>query len=432
MQRDQLDRDLFHTVTPSGLTVLSERLPGVRSAAVGVWVRAASAHEPPARMGVSHLLEHMVFKGTERRNAMQLAQALEGRGGSLDAFTSRDHTSYQAHVLDEDLPLAVEVLTDLVRRPLLRAEDLELERNVVLEEINGVEDTPDDLVFEVHARTLWPDHPYGYSILGTPDTVAALGVSDLKDVHRAGYYPSNFVVAAAGNVEHEHLLAALEREGWFEPDPAGRQPRPAAATEPAQRGVRRVVERETAQAHIVLGTDTFESRDPRRYALALLTNAMGGGMSSRLFQRVREELGLAYAIFSYQQFYQGTGQLGVYVGTAPATADRAEAEILAEFAKAAREGLSTEELEQGKRQLKGQVLLALENPTSRMHRLAGTVLNRDRYKTLDEIRAAIDAITADAVAAVAAEFFDPERQTMVVLGGDSGAGERMGLAAGRL
>jgi len=369
-------------------------------------------------MGVSHLLEHMVFKGTERRNARQLAMALEVRGGSLDAYTSRDHTSFQAHVLDEDLPLAVDVLTDLVRRPLLRREDLELERNVVLEEISGVEDTPDDLVFEIHSRTLWPEHPYGYSILGTPDTVAALGASDLKDVHRGGYYPANCVVAAAGNVDHDQVLASLEREGWFEPDAAGRPARPAADPEPARRGVRRAVERDTAQVHIVLGTDTFGSRDPRRYALALLTNAMGGGMSSRLFQRVREELGLAYAIFAYQHFYQGTGQLGVYIGTAPATAERAEAEIRSELAKVAREGLSAQELEDGKRQLKGQVMLSLESPVSRMHRLAATELNRDRYRRLDEIRAEIDAITPDEVAVLAAEYYAPERQSTVVLGSE--------------
>lgn len=417
MEREQLDQGLVRTVAPGGLTVLSERLPGIRSAAVGLWVRAASAHEPPARMGVSHLLEHMVFKGTERRSARELAQALEGRGGSLDAYTSRDHTSFQAHVLDEDLPLAVDVLTDLVRRPLLRPEDLELERNVVLEEINMVEDTPDDLVFEVHARTLWPEHPYGYSILGTPDTVGALGASDLRDVHQAGYYPSNCVVTAAGNVDHDQLLAALEREGWFEGDPRGRAARPAAPAEPAQRGTRRSVTRDTAQMHIVLGTDTFASRDPRRYGLALLTNAMGGGMSSRLFQRVREELGLAYSVFAFQQFYQGTGQLGVYVGTAPATAARAEAEILAEFGRVAREGLAGDEVTQGKQQLKGQLMLALESPVSRMHRLASTELNGERYRRLDEILGLIDAITRDEVAALAGEYYAPERQSVVVLGG---------------
>lgn len=422
MVRDQLDLALDRTVLPSGLVVLSERLPGVRSAAVGVWVRAASAHEPPARMGVSHLLEHMVFKGTERRDARALAQALEGRGGTLDAYTSRDHTSFQAHVLDEDLPLAVDVLSDLVRRPLLRPEDLELERNVVLEEINGVEDSPDDLVFELHARTLWPEHPYGYSILGTPDTVAALGASDLRDVHRAGYYPANCVVAAAGNVEHEALVEALVAEGWAEPDPDGRPPRPEPVPEPATRGIRREVTRDTAQSHLVLGTDTFASRDPRRYALALLTNTLGGGMSSRLFQRVREELGLAYAVFAYQQFYHGTGQVGVYVGTAPETAARAEEEIRRELARVAAEGLTEDEIAQGKRQLKGQVMLSLESPISRMLRLASTVLTDDRYRRLDEIQSAIDAITRDEVAGLAAEFFAPERQSMVVLGGGAGVG----------
>jgi predicted Zn-dependent peptidase len=184
---ERLDEGLTRCVAPNGLVVLTELLPGVRSAAVGIWVRSASAHENPVQMGASHLLEHLVFKGTERRTAQELARELEVRGGSLDAYTSRDHTSFQAHVLDADVPLAIEILTDLVRRPLLRAEDLELERNVVLEEINGVQDTPDDLVFELHAAALWPEHPYGYSILGTPDTVGALTAAELTAAPRAGY-----------------------------------------------------------------------------------------------------------------------------------------------------------------------------------------------------------------------------------------------------
>src|SRR4051812_18120183 len=191
-------------------------LPGLRSAAVGIYVRTASAHEQSRQLGISHLLEHMVFKGTERRSARQLALELEVRGGGLDAFTGRDYTSYQAHVLDADLPLAVEILTDLVRRPLLRESDLESERNVILEEINGVADTPDDLVFELHAQALWPQHPYGYSILGTPESLEALSSDDLRALHRAGYYRGNCVIAAARNVSHDQLLTVLEREGWFE------------------------------------------------------------------------------------------------------------------------------------------------------------------------------------------------------------------------
>jgi predicted Zn-dependent peptidase len=411
----QLDEGLFKTTALNGLVVLTEKLAGVRSAAVGIYVRTASAHEEPRHLGISHLLEHMVFKGTERRSARQLALELEVRGGGLDAFTSRDYTSYQAHVLDADLPLAVEILTDLVRRPLLRQSDLESERNVVLEEINGVADTPDDLVFEIHARALWPQHPYGYSILGTADTLEALSAEDLRTLHQQGYYRGNCVIAAAGNVDHKQLLTVLEREGWFEgkvPEPTRSGVKPV----PAVRGGHCTEHRDTAQTHIVFGTDTFPLRDPRRFPLAILTNAFGGGMSSRLFQRIREELGLAYAIFAYKHFYQASGQLGVYVGTQPATADQATAAIRDEYATLARDGLPPTELTNGKQQLKGQIMLSLESPGARMARLAGFTLYDDHYRPLDEMLREIDAVTPDAIMDVAAEFFAPDRQTVVRLG----------------
>jgi predicted Zn-dependent peptidase len=413
----RLDDGLFRTTVPNGLVVLTEQLPGVRSAATGLYVRTASAHERREQMGISHLLEHMVFKGTERRTARELALELEVRGGSLDAFTGRDYTSYQAHTLDADLPLAVEILTDLARRPLLRETDLEPERNVILEEIHGVEDTPDDLVFELHAAELWPEHSYGYSILGNPDTLAALSADDLRCLHATGYYRGNFVIAAAGNVNHEQLLTVLEREGWFEgaaPEPARHPVAPVAAV----RGASRREDRDTAQAHIVFGTDTFPLRDHRRFALAILTNHFGGGMSSRLFQRVREELGLAYAVFAYKHFYQSAGQLGVYVGTQPATADAAADAIRAEYARLAAGGITAAELADGKQQQKGQVMLSLESPGARMGRLAGFVLHNDEYRPLDQMLAEIDAVTPDDTAAVAAEYFAPERQTVVRLGGE--------------
>jgi predicted Zn-dependent peptidase len=410
-----LDESLFRTTAANGLVVLSEKLPGVRSAAVGIYVRTASAHEPFSRLGISHLLEHMVFKGTERRSARELALELEVRGGGLDAFTGRDYTSYQAHVLDADLPLALEILTDLVRRPLLRQSDLESERNVVLEEINGVADTPDDLVFELHARALWPTHPYGYSILGTPESLDAISSEDLQTLHRAGYYRGNCVVAAAGNVVHAELLSVLEREGWFE-GTTRESPRPRVNATPAVTGATCIEHRDTAQTHIVFGTDTFPLNDPRRFPLAILTNAFGGGMSSRLFQRVREELGLAYAIYAYKQFFQSSGQLGVYVGTQASTADEAVDAIREEYSRLAREGLPPAELANGKQQLKGQIMLALESPGARMSRLAGFVLYDDRYRPLDEMLREIDAITPDDVGALAQEFFVPERQTVVRLG----------------
>lgn len=416
MAREQLDERLYQTTAPNGLVVLTEHLPGLRSVAAGVWFRSASGHERREQMGIAHLLEHMVFKGTERRSAKELAHALEVRGGALDAYTSRDHTSFQAHVLDQDLPLAVEVLSDLVRRPLLRPEDLELERNVVLEEIKGVEDTPDDLVFDLASAALWPSHPYGYSILGTPETVGALTAADLTAFHRGAYHPRNAVIAAAGNVDHDRLLEHLAAEGWFDTSLDGDRTPPVAPS-PGRRGDRSVVPRETAQAHLVLGTDTFASRDPRRFALAILVNLLGGGMSSRLFQRVREQLGLAYAIYAYQQAYRSAGLLGIYVAAQPAAAERAREAIAAELRQLSAGDLTDSELTDGKRQLQGQLMLALENPSSRMHRLAGFVLNDDRYRRLDEVLATIDAVSRDDALQVAGEFLAPERMTVVQLGG---------------
>jgi predicted Zn-dependent peptidase len=414
LQRTQLDDGLVRTDGPNGLVVLTERLPSVRSVALGTWVRTASAHEPRRQMGISHCLEHMVFKGTARYSARDLALSLETRGGSLDAYTGRDNTSYQAHVLDEDLPLAVDVLTELVRRPLLRPEDLELERNVILEEIAGVADTPDDLVFELHAETLWGRHPYGFSILGTEETVGALSAADLAALHRARYNPGNMVIAAAGRVDHDALCALLAKDGWFDA-PAG-DPAPTVQPAVAVRGAERREARDTHQMHVVLGTDGLAAGDPRRFALSIVINALGGGMSSRLFQRVREELGLCYAVYAYKQLMAATGVIGIYVGTGAATAEAAVDAIREECARLAADGLPADELAAGRRQLKGQVMLALESTGARMSRLASLALHGDPYRRLDDVLALIDAVSAEDVRALAAEYLDPARFTTVRLG----------------
>lgn len=390
-------------------------MPGVRSVAFGAWVRAASLHESRDRMGVSHMLEHMVFKGTRRRSAREIALSLEVLGGSLDAYTSREHTVYQARVLDEHLPIAVDVVGDLVFEPVLRPADLALERNVILEEIGMVEDTPDDLVFELHNQAMWGDHPLGYSILGTRESVSALDVVHLQELHETAYQPGLLVIAAAGNVDHDHLVELLTRSGWSD--------RPRGATTGLQvpsvlpaAPVRQRVSRKGSQSHIVLGSPTIGHGDPRRHAMVLLSLVLGGGMSSRLFQRVREELGLAYAVYTFQTFYAETGVHGVYVGTAPSTADAALAAIEEELARVAEAGLPDEEIEQGKGQLKGQLTLSLESPTARMYRAAAVELYGEPYRNLDEMLALVDAISPDTVRELARDYFNPTAQTVLTLG----------------
>ena len=390
-------------------------MPGVRSVALGAWVRAASLHETRDRMGVSHLLEHMVFKGTSQRSAHQIALSLEALGGSLDAYTSREHTVYQARVLDEHLEHAADVIGDIVFRPLLRESDLALERKVVLEEIGMVEDTPDDLVFELHNALLWGTHPYGYSILGTRETVAALGVDDLRALHTRAYHPAQLIVAASGNVRHDDLVAVLERTGWLS-IPPGDAVRLRAPMPQTQAPSSRHVHRDGAQTHIVMGTRAVEHQHPQRFALLLLSILLGGGMSSRLFQRVREELGLAYSVFTYQSFHADCGMHGVYVATAPDTASEALDAIRAELQRVADEGLPESEIAMGKQQLKGQLTLSLESVSARMYRAASVELYGEPYRSLDEVLALIDAISVSEIAAVAREYFTPDRMTVLSLG----------------
>lgn len=404
---------MSRSVLDNGIEVLTEQISGVRSAAVGVWVRQGSVHESGVDAGVSHMLEHMVFKGTERRSAVEIAVALEGLGGSLDAYTSREHTSYQARVLDEHLPEALEVLSDLVIRPALREEDLRLEREVVLEEIAQVEDTPDDLVFELHGEHLWNGHPYGRSILGSNESVGGLSAGRLGALHAETYKGANLVVAGAGNLTHEEVrdrAAAL-----FTDLDEGSRASQAAATPTTCVGVEHRP-RDSAQTHIVFGTDVPGHSHPDRYPLVLLSAALGSGMSSRLFQKVREELGLCYAVYTYQSFYAVSGVSGVYLGTRPATAERAASAVRAELARVASEGLPDEELEQIKRQVKGQVMISLESTGARLHRLASFALHDEPFLGLTGLLERIDAVGTDDILRVASEYFPPERQLELRLG----------------
>jgi predicted Zn-dependent peptidase len=407
---------LHRTDLPNGLTVLSEAVPGARSVAFGAWVRAATLHERPEEMGVSHLLEHMVFKGTRSRSAQEIALSLETLGGSLDAYTEREHTSYQARVLDEHLEAAASVIGDLIFHPLLRPEDLALERKVILEEISMVDDTPDDIIFDVHNRAMWGDHPHGYAILGTRATVKALDVPQLRSLHERAYHPGRLVVAASGCVQHEQLLDVLQRTGWTDQPMGDRTPFPVDPVEVAGPHAEHVKRKDIGQVHVVLGGQGIAHGDPRRYAFALIDMLLGGGMSSKLFQRVREELGLAYSVHSFTGSFADAGSHGVYLASAPDTAQQAVDAVREVLRDVAANGLSEAELAAGKRQLRGQLVLSMEGVSSRMYRAATTALYGEPFRTIDELMALVDAIDEDQVRAVARDFFDPDRHILVSLG----------------
>lgn len=407
--------DVQRTVLPNGLTVLSDNVPGVRSVAFGAWVRAATLHERARKMGISHMLEHMVFKGTERRSSKDISLALETLGGSLDAYTAREHTSYQARVLDEHLRDAADVIGDFIFHPVLREADLKLERKVVLEEIAMVDDTPDDLVFEVHNERLFGDNGYGYRILGTRDTVSSFTTDDLRELHSAAYRPDNIVVAAAGSIDHDELVGILGDTGWLESGPgvdSAFGAMPASFQAPSYTHV----ERPGAQTQLVFGSSAPAHGDPQRYAFCLVSMLLGGGMSSRLFQHVREELGLAYAVHTFSSFYSRAGMHGVYVGTSPESADEAASAVLAELARVADDGIPADELAAGKQQLKGQITLSLETPSARMYRAAGLELYGEPFRSLDEMLSLVDEIDEQTISEVCAACFAPSQQTVVSLG----------------
>ena len=407
---------LQRTDLPNGLTVLSEEVPGARSVAFGAWVRAATLHESADRMGVSHLLEHMVFKGTSTRSAAEIALSLETLGGSLDAYTEREHTSYQARVLDSHLSEATAVIGDLIFEPSLRSADLELERNVVLEEISMVDDTPDDMIFDLLNSALWGEHPHGFPILGTRDTVRGLDIPHLRALHERAYHPGRLVVAASGHVEHKTLLDLLDRNGWMERKLGDSTPFEVLPAVAKGAHAQHLTRKDIAQTHIVLGGPGIAHGDPRRFAFSLVGMLLGGGMSSRLFQRVREELGLAYTVCTFSSSYADTGAHGVYLASAPESAQKALDAVRETLARFIDVGLTADELAAGKRQLNGSLVLSLEGVSSRMYRAATTALYGEPYRSVEELMSLIDTVDEETVLAVAREYFDPSKQVLISVG----------------
>ncbi len=403
------DDAVARTVLPGGLRVVTENLPAVRSAAFGIWAGVGSCDEDLPHAGATHYLEHLLFKGTKRRTALEISATMDAVGGELNAFTGKEYTCYYARVLDADLPLAIDVLSDMVTSSLIEPKDVDAERGVILEEIAMNDDDPSDTVHEAFAAKLFGDTPLGRPILGTADSINAITRAQIAEHYEARYTPPSLVVAAAGNVSHEAVVAGVREAfggilaGDTPPAPPRLRGGRPAVPEGAGRGVR-LVSRSIEQANLVLGCEGVSRTDERRFALGVLNTALGGGMSSRLFQEVREKRGLAYSVYSFASQHADTGMWGVYVGCLPAKADEVLAICQDEIAKVISAGLADAELDRGKGQLRGSIVLGLEDPSSRMSRLGKAELVYPRLEPVEEILASIEAVTHDDVRQAATEI----------------------------
>jgi predicted Zn-dependent peptidase len=407
---------IVRDVLPNGLRLLTERMPHVRSVSIGVWLARGSRHEPQEQSGIAHFVEHMLFKGTDARSAEDIAQTIDSIGGQMDAFTAKEYASYYIKVLDEHLPLAVDVLSDIVRHPAFTAEDIEREKKVVLEEIKMVEDTPDDLVHELFTENFWVDHPLGRPILGTRETVEALTEDGLRRYFNSAYSAPNIIVAAVGNVAHQQVRDLVERYfGTLSSDTEdlhGAPPR----VEP------RIIIRnkELEQSHVCLGTSSYQQDHEDRYSSYVLNTVLGGSMSSRLFQNVREKRGLAYAVFSGLSAYRDAGSMTVYAGCANDAIGELIDVVVAELKRIKDEPVPDSELRRAKDHLKGSLMLNLESTSSRMSHLARQEIYFDRQFGLDETLEGVERVTTDDIQRVARDLLKDRALAATVLGAVNG------------
>jgi predicted Zn-dependent peptidase len=392
------------TTLSSGTTIVTERMRGVRSVSVGLWFDVGARDEPDQLAGTSHFLEHLLFKGTPTRTAKDIADAFDAVGGDINAFTGKEYTCYYARVLNDDLGMALDVLADMIMNSTLAPKELESERKVILEEIAMHEDAPDELVHDLFFRSMWHDHPLGRPVLGSNETVSSVTRDQVSSYWRERYSPPNLVVAAAGAVDHEELSDRVME--LFAAAPVGRRTLRAGATPNATRGID-IHRRPTEQAHIIVGTEGLHRNHPDRHALTLLDTVLGGGMSSRLFQEIREKRGLAYAVYSYRSLFADAGTFAVYAGTTPQNAHTVMDIIRAELESMSTRGISEAELERAKGHLRGSLVLSSEDPGSRMNRLGRQQITNGEILSVDELIARFDAL----------EMNDIKRVSESVLGG---------------
>ncbi|HEY6395398.1 MAG TPA: pitrilysin family protein [Candidatus Binataceae bacterium] len=405
------------SVLSNGVRVLTEAMPQVLSSSIGIWVENGSRYEQPEENGTSHFIEHLLFKGTRKRTAAQIAEEIDAVGGVLNAFTGKEYTCYYAKVLGQDLPMATDLLADIFLDSVFNPEEIERERQVVLQEISQAEDTPDDFIHDLFTLNFWKGHPLALPIFGSVETVNSISRELLVSFMAARYRASRVFIAAAGHLDHDTLVAQCERllarvEGDGVPDPIA---------PPAKHQMVLNQDKNLEQAHICLGCPGLGITDPLRYAGYVLNSALGGGMSSRLFQEVREKRGRVYSIYSFMSSYADCGYLGVYAGTNPEWVDEVLDVTLKELRKFAREGLSTAELARAKSQIKGNMLLGMESSDSRMNRLARNEIYFYRDIPLEELAAGIDTVTNDQLIELAQSWFRPGQMAMVLLGDIKGS-----------
>ena len=418
LHRGQDGSVVKRTVLPSGLRIVTEAVPTVRSVSFGVWVGVGSRDESVRQAGASHYLEHLLFKGTRQRSALEISAAIDRLGGEINAFTAKEFTCFYARVLDADLPTAVDVVVDMVLGSTITGPDYESERGVILEEIAMHDDDPGDVVHDAFAQTVFGNTPLGRPILGTVDSIEGLSRDTVRRYYKRWYRPEHMVVAAAGNVDHAALVRLVKR-AFAVAGASGGEALPASPTRrvqpaPVAGGESVVMSRTTEQVNLVLGVPGVDRNDPRRFALGVLNNALGGGMSSRLFQEVREKRGLAYSVYSYHSQYSDAGLFGVYAGCLPKKVDDVLDLCRAELQRVCFRGITTEELDRGKGQLRGSLVLGLEDTGSRMTRIGKSELVYGEMLSLDDILSRIADVTLDDVAAVASDLLAVEPALAVI------------------
>jgi predicted Zn-dependent peptidase len=410
-------RNIRRQVLPNGLTIITEQMQHIRSASIGIWLQTGSRDEDPAWNGISHFIEHMLFKGTEHRTAEEIARQVDSLGGNMDAFTAKECICFNVKVLDEHVPVALEILSDLVLHPVFAPDDISRERGVILEEIKMDEDNPDYLVHEIFTQSFWKDHPLGKPILGTKETVKRFERAPVLDAYSHRFAPGNIIVSAAGNLDHERFVELVTKHFQHMKGKKNgfHSPQPKIVSKITLRNKKAL-----EQVQLCIGVPAHPIAHEKRHAGYILNTLLGGGMSSRLFQNIRERQGLAYSIYSDLNPYRDTGCLAVYAGTSRESAAKVVQSVVSEFRKLKVEAVPDDELRRSKDQLKGSLMLSLESSTARMSNLARQEMYFDRFYDLDELIEKIEAVTVEDLQRLANEFFNTESVAVTILGNLNG------------